>query len=1379
MINVYGSKCADFNNNGLVVLSETISAPLTEGLNGMYELELTHPLDARGKWKYLLEDNIIKADDQLFRIYRKVKTLTDVKVNARHIFYDLLGNFIESLTLTETSGASALTSVLGATQYTHNFEVTSDIAGVNTKTITRMNPVEAILGSEGLISTWGGELVMDNYSVKLLEARGLDRGVLIAYGKNIEGIEETLTTEGLCTRLMPIGNNELLLPEKYVDSPYIDNYPNPVIKTLDFSDIGVDETLLITEEMAIIQLRLAATNFLIDSKIDIPTFNYKIDLVELSKTEEYKNYVILETVELGDTVTIKHSRMNVNLKAKVIKTTKNGVTNQIEKIELGNFKSNIAKSVADAIQTVKHDLIKASNYLDLQIQELDTELSELITDVDKFSSDGWITLTEARALKLDLEQLKAESEDIVRIAGTLEIITEKEAYSNALTALDTELRSKWIDQIKYPIPVLAGDMVAISTLFKNVQNTKSLLNDAISKGRQDDGKRYVENQVAELNTALSAFQAQANIHIENGKIYQDESIALNTLFVAVETESNDVITIADGLKLLLDDLSADLTSLTTTENTFKSSMTDALSVMNDLIGTTNYPDSGYINISVSKGKSINNKLKNVETSKTALNDVMSRIKIDNLLTYADEQAFELSVAIISMQTDIKMFAENGFLDYPESISLKASFDTILAESAHVIAIAEDMAVTPELVTKYRDSLTGTTGLQVELNKWVDLSLDSYPKKMKTVDKKALLDKFALVMSTKLTLENAITLKTPEFTIDGELSIRGTGAKSGQRYLKLNKKKIEACSISGRGLMLTVLSRETLDVVFAQLYDTFLDDATRNALATNLNSWNDTVIVILTSNDSIGWNTTLLDAVVRCGGSGINTGVGEFPYAFIGVPGLFQGCALEVLHGSATTDSYADIFTKITDGVPQGIAMGSSLLAAKAQLAAENAQIAAEEAMFDLDEIADNGKITNSEKVKSLKPIWDAIVLDHQSLINQAGTYGVNAGIYTSAYIALDNYLNITVLVGNTLPILSTTSTSLVSRVEFDTKFITYYAQRGILWQLIVSAAKTYADTKASYFHIKYSNYSSGTPFTADNGEASGIYMGTYVDNVLADSDDYSKYTWVKVVGDQGLPGISGYTWIRYADDSAGTNMSDNPTGKKYVGIATNKESIDESSIPSDYAWSLIKGDDGQTTYLHIAYAEDVSGTGFNYTSGKYIGTYTDFSSSQSSNYIYYSWKIFQGTDGVPGEAGSVVKEVYTALYYPDHKSYVSTASDEYKALTMGQSSMTLFTALTTASLLHTMSAESELGWMALEVTWKVSSGGMGEIDIFGSNGLPYVYMEPYEQSLPHMTTQSTEFIKQRTVIDFFIFPGQDIYVAVKATIGTCYISRVDLVIKPW
>ena len=78
------------------------------------------------------------------------------------------------------------------------------------------------------------------------------------------------------------------------------------------------------------------------------------------------------------------------------------------------------------------------------------------------------------------------------------------------------------------------------------------------------------------------------------------------------------------------------------------------------------------------------------------------------------------------------------------------------------------------------------------------------------------------------------------------------------------------------------------------------------------------------------------------------------------------------------------------------------------------------------------------------------------------------------------------------------------------------------------------------------------------------------------------YTWVKIKGDKGDQGVQGaqgkdgktyYTWIKYAD-SATSGMSDNPTGKKYIGFAYNKSTATESTNYSDYAWSLIKGDTG-------------------------------------------------------------------------------------------------------------------------------------------------------------------------------------------------------------
>ena len=126
-----------------------------------------------------------------------------------------------------------------------------------------------------------------------------------------------------------------------------------------------------------------------------------------------------------------------------------------------------------------------------------------------------------------------------------------------------------------------------------------------------------------------------------------------------------------------------------------------------------------------------------------------------------------------------------------------------------------------------------------------------------------------------------------------------------------------------------------------------------------------------------------------------------------------------------------------------------------------------------------------------------------------------------------------------------------------------------------------ADGRTSYFHAKYSN-DGGKTFTANNGEATGDWIGTYTDFTEADSMSVVAYTWVKIKGDKGDQGVQGaqgkdgktyYTWIKYAD-SATSGMSDNPTGKKYIGFAYNKSTATESTNYSDYAWSLIKGDTG-------------------------------------------------------------------------------------------------------------------------------------------------------------------------------------------------------------
>lgn len=342
LIKVYDKNEQRFVTNGLVVLDSCKSLFITEELNGQYELEMEYPIDARGKWQYLVRDNIIQADGQLFRIYRtNKKDFNSITVNARHIFYDLADNLVEDIDIRLLSGAAALDKVMSNLAYTTSFTAMSDIVATNniyiddeTGDITGKNPADAIFF---LLNTYSGELVRDNFNIKMLQHRGQDRGMLISYGKNIKGIEEDINIDSVVTRIKPIGQDGLYLPEQFIDSPHIGDYANPKISVVEFSDDNDYNSL-----------RADGQKYFIDNKCDIPQVNYKVDFVELRKTEEYKNYAVLESVYLGDTVTVRVKKLNIDIKCEVISIKKNILTDRIEEIELGNFKKNIADSINKA-----------------------------------------------------------------------------------------------------------------------------------------------------------------------------------------------------------------------------------------------------------------------------------------------------------------------------------------------------------------------------------------------------------------------------------------------------------------------------------------------------------------------------------------------------------------------------------------------------------------------------------------------------------------------------------------------------------------------------------------------------------------------------------------------------------------------------------------------------------------------------------------------------------------------------------------------------------------------------------------------------------------------------------------------------------------------
>ncbi len=140
-----------------------------------------------------------------------------------------------------------------------------------------------------------------------------------------------------------------------------------------------------------------------------------------------------------------------------------------------------------------------------------------------------------------------------------------------------------------------------------------------------------------------------------------------------------------------------------------------------------------------------------------------------------------------------------------------------------------------------------------------------------------------------------------------------------------------------------------------------------------------------------------------------------------------------------------------------------------------------------------------------------------------------------------------------------------------------------------------------------------------------------------------------VPGTPGADGITYYTWIRYADTIDGTGISNDPTGKTYIGFAYNKTTSTESNTPTDYTWSLIKGDkgdqgvqgeqgkDGKTYYTWIKYSDNADGTGL-YDTPKdttmYIGIAINKTTpNESTNKTDYTWSKFKGDKGDQGIQG--------------------------------------------------------------------------------------------------------------------------------------------------
>ncbi|XRJ96586.1 phage tail spike protein [Latilactobacillus sakei] len=376
---LFEANATDFNNLGLGPLPETITATVTEERNGQFILEMQYPVDGI-RASLIAKNRILKVDaghklkDQRFVIKRINRIMGNdglsYSIYAEHISYITADYALKPTVAVNGSGSTAMSQWLNGIIDSNRIHVDSDITTDNTTswTIDKVqNARQALGGVQGsILDVWGGEYRFDNLNISLLRHRGTVSNTLLSYGRNITDFDQEENITNTYTSIYPFASYSvqngdtseqkiLTIPDLVVDSEYVKNFPNRKIQVVDFSDkFSTDE------KPTVERLAELAKSYIKSNNVGVPTVSTKISFVDLSKTENYKEFAPLEELDLCDEVPFVFDKFGIKTTAKVSRIVWNVLLDSYDSLELGELKTNLGDIINDTNNTA-NDAKDAAN----------------------------------------------------------------------------------------------------------------------------------------------------------------------------------------------------------------------------------------------------------------------------------------------------------------------------------------------------------------------------------------------------------------------------------------------------------------------------------------------------------------------------------------------------------------------------------------------------------------------------------------------------------------------------------------------------------------------------------------------------------------------------------------------------------------------------------------------------------------------------------------------------------------------------------------------------------------------------------------------------------------------------------------------------------
>lgn len=512
---------------GNIPLNLCTDDDISQQENNTYQLTFKYPVSDE-KWSLLQNEVHLLADDlsgeQEFVIIDIQKGHGYITVYANQVATLLNGYSIRKINVDRANGFTVMNKLVEGLKRECPFTFFSDISELHTLNIENASVIDALLkGQHSIIGQWGGDLVRDKYSVRLLRNGGIENQSLFMYKKNLSEYKESTNTKSLKTRIhfrkvitaSGEGEKDKIL-ETTVDSPLVDKYKHIYEDDMDVQDQDVK---------TIEDLKEYGKKYFQSSLCDLPDENLEIDVLGHAD----------QPVKLFDTVSIFYELYNIDIRKKITSYNYSPMSKKLKKIGFGKISRSLGGTIGKIVEDVVKDKIashdaeyeakvqklvdNANAEYDKQSKKLENkiidgieqakaqaevvkqEISAQITG--RFDDFNWRISTELDNQSSKISEAKKQAEAAfnqmwdVRLTADNAFEKAQQASTQALYAIDNN------DKIKSEL----------ADFKKSAQKTQTTLSEEINAFKEQYGTKL--NEVVNTTNGISTKIAEIKSYVDN------------------------------------------------------------------------------------------------------------------------------------------------------------------------------------------------------------------------------------------------------------------------------------------------------------------------------------------------------------------------------------------------------------------------------------------------------------------------------------------------------------------------------------------------------------------------------------------------------------------------------------------------------------------------------------------------------------------------------------------------------------------------------------------------------------------------------------------------------------------------------------------------